>query len=145
MALSLHTIKPSSGSKRSKKRVGRGHASRGITAGRGQKGQKARSGVGGLQRIGVRKLMLATPKLRGFNSLNAKNAVVNVADIEKAFAKGDVVSPETLVAKKLIASAKNGAKILGNGDISISVTVAGCNVSGSAKEKIEKAGGSIKA
>lgn len=145
MALSLHTIKPSSGSKRSKKRVGRGHASRGITAGRGQKGQKARSGAGGLQRIGVRKLMLATPKLRGFNSLNAKNAVVNVADLEKAFAKGDVVSPETLVAKKLIASAKNGAKILGNGEISVAVTVKGCAVSGAAKEKIEKAGGSIKA
>lgn len=147
MALSLHTIKPADGSKKSKKRIGRGLASRGAKSGRGQKGQKSRAGSGGLQRIGIRQQMLAMPKLRGFKSPHADKAVVNVADIQATFAKGDIVTPATLAAKKLVAAKakKDGVKILGNGEIEISVTVKKCAVSKSAAEKIMKAGGSIEA
>lgn len=145
MAISLHNIKPAKGSKTLKKRVGRGLGSKGTTAGRGQKGQRSRSGVGGMQRIGLKKLLLATPKLRGFKSGKAKFTVVNLEDISKAFIKGEIVSPETLKQKKLVANTKNGIKLLGDGDISVAVTVKGCKVSKAAAEKITKAGGSVEA
>lgn len=147
MALSLHTIQPAEGSKKSKKRIGRGLASKGAKSGRGMKGQKSRSGASGFQRIGIRQQMLAMPKLRGFKSPNAPKAVVNVADIQAHFAKGDEVTPDTLIAKKLISSKlkKNGVKILGNGDIEIGIAVKHCAVSKAAAEKIMKAGGSIEA
>lgn len=145
MTLSLHSLQSNKGSEKSKKRIGRGLASRGAKSGRGQKGQKSRSGASGFQRIGFRKLMLATPKLRGFKSPHADKEVVNVATIQESFKKGETVSPETLVAKKLIAKPKNGVKILGTGDISIDIIVKGCSVSKSAAEKITAAGGSIQA
>ncbi len=144
MAIDYHNLK---GAKKSRKqRVGRGLGSgRGTTANRGQKGQKARSGAGGHARIGMRKLILATPKLRGFKAITAKPAVVNLADLSAQFAKGGEVTPETLVEKGLIRTAKNGAKILGTGEITVAVAVSGCSVSKTASEAILKAGGTIKA
>lgn len=142
MSLNLHSIKPFHGSKKSKKRVGRGLGSTGTTAGRGQKGQKSRAGASGFQKRGMRKLILSMPKLRGFNSPNAKKAVVNLTDLA---ALEGVVTPKTLKEAGLIATTKNGVKILGDGEISKALTVKGCAVSKSAAEKITAAGGEIKA
>lgn len=145
MSINLNNIKPFAGSKRSKKRVGRGLGSTGTTAGRGQKGQKSRSGTGGFKKLGMRKLILSTPKLRGFKSYKDDAQVVNLAAIEKNFSKGEIVNPEILKAKKLVAKSKKVVKILGNGEITTALTFVNCAVSKSAAEKIIAAGGQIKA
>jgi large subunit ribosomal protein L15 len=145
MSISLNNIKSFAGSKRSKKRVGRGVGSTGTTAGRGQKGQKSRSGTGGFKRLGMRKLILSTPKLRGFKSLNADAQVVNLSRVASAFSKGEIVSPQTLKAKKLVAKQNAKVKVLGGGEISVSLSFVGCEVSKTAAEKIIAAGGQIKA
>ncbi|MDA0208094.1 MAG: 50S ribosomal protein L15 [bacterium] len=144
--MSLHNLSPKSGSKKTKKRLGRGIGSTlGKTSGRGMKGQKSRSGASGFQRLGMRKLMLATPKLRGFNSPYNKPATVNVGDLAAVFLKGELVSPDTLKAKNLIATKKNGVKILSDGEVTVSLKVSGCKVSKAASEKITAAGGTINA
>lgn len=142
MSLSLHTIKPSPSSKKSKRRVGRG-GKRGTYSGKGLKGQKSRSGASGLKRRGIRQLMESTPKLRGFKSLRKKPEVVNLIDLNKKFQDGDKITPKTLLLKGLVTKTKNGVKILGNGNIKIKLEISKCQISASAKEKIEKAGGSI--
>lgn len=142
MAISLHTITSTSRSRTAPRRNGRGLGRKGTTAGRGQKGQKSRTGVGGLKRLGMRKLLLSTPKLRGFRSLAAKMAVVNVSDLARYIA-GEVVSPRTLAKKGLITSTKYGVKICGSGDMLVAVTIKGCEVTKSAAEKIAKAGGKV--
>ncbi len=145
MIISLHNLKKSKGLKKKAKRVGRGHGSNtGTTAGRGQKGQKARSGTGGFKRLGLRRTLLATPKLRGFKSLNPEKEVVNIKDLV-VFANNEVVTPTSLKKKGLISNPLNGAKILGQGDIKHAIVVQGCSASKSAIEKITKAGGSYKA
>lgn len=136
-------MKSTSGSRTTKRRNGRGLGRKGTTAGRGQKGQKSRSGVGGLKRLGMRKLILSTPKLRGFRSLAEKANVVNVSDIARMFIAGEVVSPKTLAKKGLIADPNGEVKVLASGDLAVAVTVKGCSVSKSAVEKIEKAGGKV--
>lgn len=143
MAISLNSMKPAQGSKTAKRRNGRGLGRKGTTAGRGQKGQKSRSGVGGLKRLGMRKLILSTPKLRGFRSLAGKANTVNVRDIGRLFIAGEVVSPKTLLKKGLITNPKGEVKILAAGDLAIAVTVKGCSVSKPAVEKITKAGGKV--
>ena len=145
MAISLHTIQPQKGSKKSKKRIGRGLGSTGRTSGRGQKGQKSRAGSSGMQRLGIRKMMLATPKLRGFKSPHKTNAVVNVAVLAQSFKAGDVVTPQVLKLAGLIGTVKNGVKILGDGEIDVKLTIKGCSVSKTAAEKIAAAGGMIEA
>lgn len=144
MAITLHNLKPSHGSKKSRKRIGRGLASKGRTAGRGQKGQKSRSGVSGLKKLGLRKLMLSMPKLRGFKSPHPDALVVNLEDLQKFFGKDELVTPKSLVKKGLVKKAKN-VKILGDGEIDTALTIKGCAVSKSAAEKIIKAGGKIEA
>lgn len=144
MSLSLHTIKPKKSSRKTKKRVGRGWASKGKYSGRGIKGQRSRSGgKSGLKLKGLRQIMLATPKNKGFKSGRPKLEVVNVAEINKAFAAGAKVTPKNLLAKGLVSKISNGVKVLGNGSIAISVTITGCKVSESAKTKIEQAGGTV--
>lgn len=143
MAISLNNLRPAYGAKKSKTRVGRGLGSRGTTAGRGQKGQSSRSGVGNLKRLGMRSLMLATPKLRGFRSLADGAQVVNVGDIGKMYIAGETVTPTTLAKKGLVRDGKGKVKILAQGDISVAVTIKKCSVSGAASEKISKAGGKI--
>lgn len=145
MAIGLHNMSPFKGSKSLKKRVGRGVGSKwGTTAGKGQKGQKSRSGVGGLKRLGMKKLLLSTPKVRGFKAIGRKPSVVNVSDLSKAFEKGGVVTPQLLKEKGLIPnSASNAVKILGNGEIDKALKVKKCSVSKSAAEKITAAGGEV--
>jgi large subunit ribosomal protein L15 len=144
MPLSLHSLQPKKGSRKSKKRIGRGLGSTGRYSGRGSKGQRARSGgKSGLQLKGIRQIMLATPKKRGFTSGRLKPEVVNVSDLSKQFADGAKVTPMTLLKKGLITNGDQGVKILGNGSIAIKVTVTDCAVSVTAKTKIEKAGGTV--
>ncbi|MEK7452186.1 MAG: 50S ribosomal protein L15 [Patescibacteria group bacterium] len=143
MSLSLNTIKPGKHSKKDPKRVGRGLGSKGTYSGRGVKGQGARSGISGLKLKGFRKILLSTPKNRGFKSLNKKPQIVQVGDLANIFVDGSKVNPKQLFKKQLIASETADVKILSLGEISVKIIVEGCKVSATAKEKIEKAGGSV--
>ncbi|KKR84724.1 MAG: 50S ribosomal protein L15 [Candidatus Uhrbacteria bacterium GW2011_GWF2_41_16] len=144
MTLALHTIKPAPGSKRQSKRVGRGLGSRGSYSGRGVKGQRARSGGrSGLQLKGLRSLMLKLPKQRGFRSLNEKPSVINVQILDQNFTDGEIVQPKSLLSKGLVDRIDAGVKILGAGELKHKIIVKGCTISASAKEKIEKVGGSV--
>lgn len=144
MSLALHNLKPSVGAKKTKKRVGRGLGSTGSYSGRGVKGQRARSGGrDGLQKLGLRSLMLKLPKNRGFHSLKDKPTVVNLDVLAKNFADGATVTPKLIAEKKLVRSAEHGVKILGQGDIKHRLVIKGCPVSKTAEEKILKAGGEI--
>ncbi|MBI4256804.1 50S ribosomal protein L15 [Candidatus Uhrbacteria bacterium] len=143
MSLSLHSIQPQKGATKGKKRVGRGLGSKGTYSGRGVKGQSARSGVSGLQKLGIRQVMLATPKARGFKSNRPEAQVVNLGAISKQFSAGAKVSPEILLKKGLVGSTTLPVKILAGGNIAIAITLTDCHVSATAKEKIEKAGGTV--
>lgn len=144
MSISLHTIKASKHSKKDPKRVGRGLGSKGTYSGRGVKGQRARSGGrSGLKLRGFRKILLSTPKNRGFKSLNTKAQIVRLEDLAKSFSDGSKVTPKLLFKKKLIKKENEEVKVLGNGTIQIKIILEGCQFSASAKEKIEKAGGSV--
>jgi large subunit ribosomal protein L15 len=145
MAITLSNLRPGFGSKTGKKRVGRGLSSKGTTAGRGQKGQTSRSGVGGLKRLGMRHTILATPKLRGFRSLASKDYTVNIGELEKATIANEMVTPRVLAKKGLIPSADRTVKLLGKGELTHAVTIKKCEVSASAAAKITAAGGKIEA
>ena len=141
--MKLHELSPNPGSTKDIKRIGRGHGSgQGKTAGKGHKGQKARSG-GGVRpgfEGGQTTLARRIPK-RGFNNIFATEyAVVNVADLER-FVDGTVVDTELLKASGLVKKELDGVKILGNGEITKSLTVEANAFSESAKQKIEAAGG----
>ncbi len=145
-SLSMHTLRPARGAKSQPKRVGRGNASgKGTTAGRGGKGQTARTGGRNkLKLLGMRHMMLQTPKLRGFQSHHPKAAAITLGMLNKAFVDGQTVSPATLAKRKLVASASAKAKIVADGKLKKKLTVVGCAVSEAAKEKIIAAGGSVK-
>ncbi len=147
--MNLHNLKPRPGAKHRVKRLGCGESSGlGKTSGRGHKGQKSRSG-GGVRpgfEGGQMPLHRRLPK-RGFNNtrFQDKIAVVNVSDLDGRFEDGATVNMESLKAARLVKGTYDAVKVLGDGDISKKLTVEGCKVSASAKEKIEKAGGSIAA
>jgi large subunit ribosomal protein L15 len=134
---------------RKKKTVGRG-GRRGKTSGRGTKGQNARAGR--KKRPELRDIIKKYPKLRGrgkniFTSIQVKPAIVNLGEISKKFKDGETVSPETLLAKRLVSFSGGKlpkVKILSSGRLDKKIIVAGCILSGDAKEKITKAGGQIK-
>ena len=141
--MKLHELSPNPGSTKEVKRIGRGHGSgHGKTAGKGHKGQNARSG-GGVRpgfEGGQTTLARRIPK-RGFNNIFATEyAVVNVADLDR-FVDGTVVDAELLIASGLIKKELDGVKVLGNGELTKNLTVKAAAFSASAKEKIEKAGG----
>ncbi|MGN0622454.1 MAG: 50S ribosomal protein L15 [Oscillospiraceae bacterium] len=141
--MKLHELSPAAGSKSATKRIGRGHGSGwGKTAGKGHKGQNARSG-GGVRpgfEGGQTTLARRIPK-RGFNNIFATEyAVVNVSDLDR-FVDGTVVDTELLKASGLVKKELDGVKILGNGELTKNLTVKAAAFSASAKEKIEKAGG----
>ena len=139
----IHELSPVAGSTHVDKRKGRGHATgNGKTAGRGHKGQKARSGGG--VRIGFEggqmPLARRIPK-RGFNNIFAKPLeAINVSDLEK-FEDGAVVDAKALLDAGVLSKCLYGVKILGNGEISKKLTVKASAFSETAKEKIEAAGG----
>ena len=141
--LKLHHLRPAEGSKKDRTRVGRGEASKGKTAGRGTKGTKARYQVRpGFEGGGVR-LVMRTPKLRGFkNPFRVEYQVVNVEKLAEMFPNGGTVTKADLVAKGLVRK-NEPVKILGNGDISVKLNVSVDKVSRSAAEKIVAAGGSV--
>ncbi|KKP97290.1 MAG: 50S ribosomal protein L15 [Candidatus Moranbacteria bacterium GW2011_GWE1_36_7] len=133
--------------RKDKKTVGRG-GKRGTYSGRGNKGQKARSGasIDPLFEGGRSSLVERLKKVRGFKSLAAKKAVVKLESLEKVFKDGDIVSMETLLGAKLVdkADVKNGVKILTTGTITKKLTIsAEILLSQSAKDAIIKAGGKI--
>ena len=144
--MQLHQIRPIHKRKKGK-RIGRG-GKRGTYSGRGIKGQKARAGRK-LKPI-VRELLKRYPKLRGykFGPKKDKNlAIVNLATLEKIFSDGEKVSPKILIEKKIIRKIKGKiplVKILGKGEINKKLVFENCLFSEKAKEKIKKAGGSIK-
>lgn len=143
--MKLHELKPAKGATKDRKRKGRGVGSGlGKTAGRGSKGQKARSGPGirpGWEG-GQMPLHRRLPK-RGFNNVFKKDfAVVNVSDLDR-FDAGMVVDEAALVRIGLLKGRHDGVKLLGQGEIGVALTVKLNAISRSAKEKIEAAGGSV--
>lgn len=145
MATGAHTIQPNKASTATKKRVGRGNGSgKGTYSGRGLKGQRARSGgKGGTKRRGFKPHLQKMPKLRGFNSPHAKKETVTLATLDRITSKGDVVTPQFLKKKNVIADPSVGVKIVARGELKTAVTVKDCLASKGAVEQIEKAGGSI--
>lgn len=142
--MKLHELSPMEGSKKERKRIGRGPASgQGKTAGKGHKGQLARAGRGmrpGFEG-GQMPLQRRVPK-RGFNNIFRKEiAKVNISSLEKVFEDGAVVTIDALIEKGLIKKALDGVKVLGNGEITKKLTVQVNAFSESAKQKIEAAGG----
>ena len=142
----LDTIHPAVGATTSKKRLGRGTGSGlGKTSGKGHKGQWARSG-GGVRpgfEGGQMPLTRRVPK-RGFNNHFKKEyVIVNLDVLNENFAAGSVVDMEALLDRNLVKSVKNaaGLKVLGNGELTVNLTVKAAKFSASAKEAIEKAGG----
>jgi large subunit ribosomal protein L15 len=149
----LHSVRPKPGSRQARKRVGRGEGSGfGKTSGRGQKGAGSRAGnkrkpgyEGGQNPIHMR-----TRKLRGphhkmsmpFEPFRTHTQPVNVADLEARFAAGDEVTPESLRAAGL-AKRRHPVKVLARGDLKKKLTVRAHAFSAAAREKIEKAGGSV--
>ena len=141
--MNLHDLTAVPGSTKERKRIGRGHGSgQGKTAGKGHKGQKARSGKGfrpGFEG-GQMPLQRRIPK-RGFNNIFAKTILaVNVGTLE-SFENGAVVDAEALRAKGIIKKPCDGIKILSNGKLTKNLTVKANAFSEAAKQKIEAAGG----
>ena len=142
--MKLHELTPAPGSVKEAKRKGRGAGSgNGKTAGKGHKGQKARSG-GGVRpgfEGGQMPLQRRIPK-RGFNNIFATNYVaINVGVLNDKFNDGDVVDAAAIKASGIIKNTKDGIKILGEGNLTKKLTVKAAAYSDSAKQKIEEAGG----
>jgi large subunit ribosomal protein L15 len=143
----LHTLSPNPGAKHRRKRLGQGESSgKGKTSGKGHKGQKARSG--GSVRLGFEggqmPIIRRLPK-RGFNNTAFKNVfgIVNLDDLERKFADGASVNEAALRESGLIRGKIDGVKVLGRGELSKKLALEVDLITASAREKIEKAGGTI--
>ena len=142
MPLKVHHLRPAPGAKKPKTRVGRGEGSKGKTAGRGTKGTKARYQVPANFEGGQMPLHMRLPKLRGFTNPNrVPFQVVNLDKLSKLFPDGGAVGVAELVAAGAVRPGRP-VKILGTGDITVSVQVTANKFSATAKEKIAAAGGS---
>ena len=145
MALSLNNLHPAKGSTNKKKRIGRGPGSgTGKTAGKGHKGQKSRSGYS--HKIGFEggqmPLQRRLPK-RGFTNIFKKEWIeISLAKIEENFKAGETVTPEILHERGLIKKAKHDLVVLGTGELQKSLNISAHRFTKTAKDKIEKAGGS---
>ncbi len=145
--MQIHDLFPAPGSRKKRKRVGRGNASgHGSTAGRGDKGQLSRAGGGkgpGFEG-GQNPLHMRMPKLPGFkNRFRTEYAIVNVSRLEDAFSAGDTVDVDALFEKRMVKSRTAPVKVLGDGELTKSLTVKVDKVSAPAKVKIEAAGGTV--
>jgi large subunit ribosomal protein L15 len=145
--MQLNDLSPAPGSRKDRKRVGRGHGSgHGGTSGKGDKGQLSRAGGGkgpGFEG-GQNPLAMRLPKLPGFkNRFRVEFAIVNVSRLEVLFEAGDVVDVDALFDKGVIKSKSVPVKVLGDGEITKALTVKADKVSGTARTKIEAAGGTV--
>jgi large subunit ribosomal protein L15 len=142
MTLKLHHLRPAPGAKTAKTRVGRGEGSKGKTSGRGTKGTKARYQVPSAFEGGQMPIHMRLPKLKGFKNPNkVEFQVVNLDRLSELFPEGGTVTVSDLVAKGAVRD-NQPVKVLGQGDLTVAVQVSANAFSGSAKEKIEAAGGS---
>lgn len=142
--LKVHHLRPAEGSKKARQRVGRGEGSKGKTAGRGTKGTKARNTVRPGFQGGQLPLHMRAPKLRGFkNPFRVEYQVVNLEKLAELYPTGGDVTVSDLVAKGAVRKNEK-VKVLGDGDISVKLTISVDKVSGSAEQKIVAAGGSVK-
>ena len=143
MTLKLHHLRPAPGAKTAKTRVGRGEGSKGKTSGRGTKGTKARYQVPASFEGGQMPIHMRLPKLKGFkNPFKVEFQVVNLDRINELFPDGGSITVDDLVAKGAVRDG-HPVKVLGQGDLSVAVQVSANAFSGSAKEKIEAAGGTV--
>lgn len=145
--MQIHDLFPAPGSRKSRKRVGRGNGSgHGSTAGRGDKGQNSRAGGGkgpGFEG-GQNPLAMRLPKLPGFkNRFRTEYSIVNVSRLEERFSAGDVVDIDSLFAAGMIKSKQAPVKVLGDGELTKKLTVKVDKVSASARQKVEAAGGTV--
>ena len=142
MTLKLHHLRPAPGAKTAKTRVGRGEGSKGKTSGRGTKGTKARYQVPVAFEGGQMPIHMRLPKLKGFkNPFKVEFQVVNLDRINELFPEGGDVTVADLIARGAVRDG-HPVKVLGQGDLSVAVQVSANAFSGSAKTKIEAAGGS---
>lgn len=138
-----HELKPKMKKKR-RKVLGRGDSSgHGSYSTKGAKGQKARSGVGGLKLLGMRHIVLSTPKLKGFRSIHPKSQVITPGQLDKNFEDNGAVEPKILLEKNLIRTLDADVKIISGGKLSKKLSIKGCKVSAGAKAVIEAAGGKV--
>ena len=143
--LKLHSIKPKKGSKFTSRRVGRGPGSgRGKTAGKGTKGQKARTGGRNkLRLMGMKMIIRRIPKLRGFKSHHGKDEAITLQELKTAFPQGGIVTRAELSKRGVISGQHASVKVVGNFELGRKLTLKGLKVSAGAKAAIEKAGGSV--
>jgi large subunit ribosomal protein L15 len=143
MTLKVHHLRPAPGAKTAKTRVGRGEGSKGKTAGRGTKGTKARYQVPDRFEGGQMPLHMRLPKLRGFkNPFRVEYQVVNLDRLAALYPEGGEVDVDGLVARGAVR-AGHPVKVLGSGEVSVALQVSAHAFSGSAKDKITAAGGSV--
>jgi len=143
MTLKLHDLRPAPGSKTARTRVGRGDGSKGKTAGRGTKGSKARKQVPATFEGGQMPIHMRLPKLKGFrNRFRTEYEIVNVGDINRLFPQGGSIGVDDLVAKGAVRR-NSMVKVLGDGKLTVKVDLSAHKFSGSAREKITAAGGSV--
>lgn len=141
MSLKLHHLRPAPGAKTEKTRVGRGEGSKGKTAGRGTKGSGARKNVPANFEGGQMPMHMRLPKLRGFqNPFRVEYQVVNLAKLASLYPEGGEVTVADLIAKGAVRDG-HLVKVLGNGELTVALQVNANAFSATAKEKIEKAGG----
>ena len=142
--IKIHHLRPAPGAKTEKTRVGRGEGSKGKTAGRGTKGTKARYQVPAAFEGGQMPIHMRLPKLKGFkNRFRVEYQVVNVGDLAQLFPEGGTVGPDELIAAGAVRR-NQPVKVLGNGDLDgVALTVSAHAFSGSARDKITAAGGTV--
>jgi large subunit ribosomal protein L15 len=141
--LKVHDLRPAPGAKKAKTRVGRGEGSKGKTAGRGTKGTKARYQVPERFEGGQTPLHMRLPKLKGFkNPFRVEYQVVNLDKLSQLYPEGGEVTVADLVAKGAVRK-NQPVKVLGTGEVAVALQVTVDAASGSAKEKISAAGGTV--
>jgi large subunit ribosomal protein L15 len=143
VTLKVHHLKPAPGSHIRKTRVGRGEGGKGKTAGRGTKGTKARYQVPASFEGGQMPIHMRLPKLKGFkNRFRVEYQVVNVADLGRLFPDGGTIGVDDLVQAGAVRKGEP-VKVLGDGELSVKLDITANAFSGSAREKIAAAGGSV--
>jgi large subunit ribosomal protein L15 len=143
MTLKVHHLRPAPGARTTKTRVGRGDGSKGKTAGRGTKGSKARGNVPAWFEGGQMPIHMRLPKMKGFrNRFRVEYQVVNVGRLGELFPSGGTIGPDELIEAGAV---RRGApvKVLGTGDLGVALQVTAHGFSGSAREKITAAGGTV--